>query len=83
MGLSAQKKKQLKALYETWGIDKVRVDLQRHYHPSLLSPDVSAYERAWVKSKEAQVRRRKQVRAAFRFVFFSLLAGTIAAFVAF
>ena len=83
MGLSTEKKKSLRALYETWGIDKVRRDLERHYYPSLLSSDVSAYERAWVKAKEEQSRRRQQYAAAFRFFFFSLLAGTIAALVAF
>jgi hypothetical protein len=83
MGLSAEKKKSLKALYETWGIDKVRKDLERHYYPSLLSSDVSAFERAWVAAKEAQGRRRKNYVVAFKFFFFSLLAGTIAALVAF
>jgi len=81
MGLSA-KNKSLKALYETWGIDKVRKDLEDRYYPSLLLLDVSAFERAWVNAKEAEGRRRKQFAVAFNF-FFSLLAGTIAAFVIF
>ena len=76
------KKKSLKALYETWGIDKVSKDLEHHYYPSLLSSDVSAFERAWVNAKEAEGGRRKQFAVAFNF-FFSLLAGTIAAFVTF
>ena len=83
MGLSAEKKNQLKALYETWGIDKVRHDLQRHYYPSLLSTDVSAFERAWVIAKEAKGRRRKKYFAAAKFLFLSLLAGTVAALLAF
>ena len=83
MGLSAEKKKSLKALYETWEIYKVRKDLEHHYYPSHLSSDVSAFERAWVNAKEAEGRRRKQFAAAFKFLFFSLLAGTIAALVTF
>jgi len=83
MGLSPEKKKSLKAHYETWGLDKVRRDLQRHYYPSLLSSDVSAFERAWVSAKEAQGRRRKQYVTALKVIVFSLLAGIIAAIVAF
>jgi len=82
MGLSAEKKKTLRDLYETWGIEKVRKDLQRHYYPSLVSPDVSAFERDWVKSKEAQDRHKKQLAAAIRFFFLSLLAGAIIALIA-
>ena len=83
MGLSAEKKKSLKALYENWEIDKVRKNLARHYYPSLLSSDVNAFERSWVNAKEAEGRRRKQFAAAFKFFFFSRLAGTIAALVTF
>ncbi len=83
MGLSAEKKKSLKALYETWGLDKVRKDLERHYYPSLLSTDVSAFERAWVTAKEAKGRRRKQYIVALKVIVFSLLAGTITAILAF
>jgi len=82
MGLFAAKKS-LKALHETWGIDKVSKDLERHYYLSLLSSDVSAFERAWVNAKEAEGRRRKQFAAAFKFFFFSLHAGTVAALFAF
>ncbi|MDA0652242.1 MAG: hypothetical protein O3C49_03055 [Proteobacteria bacterium] len=83
MGLSAEKKKSLKALYDTWGLDKVRRDLERHYYPSLLSSDVSAFERAWVAAKEAQGRRRNLFIKALLFIFFSLFAGIVAAFLAF
>ncbi len=83
MGLSAEKKKSLKALYETWGLDKVRRDLQRHYYPSLLSTDVSAFERAWATAKEAKGRRRQQYITALKVIVFSLLAGTLAAMLAF
>ena len=79
MGLSAEKKKSLRKLYETWGLDKVRKDLQRYQYPSLTSIDVSAFERAWLMAKEAKGRRRKQYGVALRVLFFSLLAGTIAA----
>ena len=83
MGLSAEKKKSLKALYETWGLDKVRRDLERHYYPSLLSSDVSAFERAWVAAKDAQGRRRKLFTKVLLFIFFSLSAGIVAALLAF
>ncbi len=83
MGLSAEKKKSLRALYETWGLDKVRKDLQRYQYPSLTSTDVSAFERAWLTAKEAKGRRRKQYGAALRVLFFSLVAGIIAAILAF
>ena len=83
MGLSAEKKKSLKALYETWGLDKVRKDLERHQYPSLLSTEVSAFERAWLNAKEAKGRRRQQYAAAMKFIFFSLFAGFVAAIVAF
>jgi hypothetical protein len=83
MALSPEKKKSLKALYETWGLDKVRKDLERHQYPSLRGTEVFAFERAWLTAKEAQGRRRKQYRAVLKFFFFSLLAGVIAAFVAF
>ncbi len=83
MGLSAEKKKSLKALYETWGLDKVRKDLERHYYPSLLSTDVSAFERAWATEKEAKGRRRKQNIRTLLVIVFSLLAGIFAAILAF
>lgn len=79
MGLSAEKKKSLKALYETWGIEKVRLDLERHQYPSLVSTEVAAYERAWIKSKEARGRRRKQYVVALRLVSFSMFAGFVIA----
>ena len=79
MGLSTEKKKALKELYETWGIDKVRRDLERHQYPSLVSTDVSAFERAWIKDKEAKGRRRTQLVIVFRVFAFSMLAGTIVA----
>jgi hypothetical protein len=40
---------------------------------------VSAFERAWVKDKEARGRRRTRFVIAFRVFAFSMLAGTIAA----
>lgn len=79
MGLSAEKKKTLKALYETWGVDKVRKDLERHQYPSLLSTDISAFERAWVKAKEAKGRRKEQYVVALKVLSLSLVTGIIAA----
>ena len=83
MGLSAEKKKSLKALYENWGLDKVRKDLERHYYPSLLSSDVSAFERAWVTAQEAKGRRKKLFASALFVLGISLLAGTTAAILTF
>lgn len=82
MALSKQKKRELKALYETWGVDAVRRDLERNNHPLLVSPEVIAFARAWVKTQEAKGPRRAQIAVAF-FVFnVSLLLGTIAAMLA-
>ena len=80
MGLSAEKKKSLSALYETWGPDKVRRDLQRHYYPSLLSSEVSSYARGWLKEKETKNRRKSQFIAFIRMLSYSLFAGIVAAF---
>lgn len=82
MGLSAEKKRTLNALYDTWGIDKVRRDLQRHYHPSLLSTEVNEFARAWVNAKDAKGRRRELGYKLFRVLFFSILAGLVVAFLA-
>jgi hypothetical protein len=82
MGLSAEKKRSLSALYDTWGIDKVRRDLERHYHPSLLSTEVSEFARAWVYAKEAKERRHELYYKGFKVLFYSLLAGVAAAFLA-
>ena len=80
MGLSARKQKSLSALYETWGTDRVRRDLQRHQYPSLLSTDFSDYERAWLNSKDAQGQRRQQFGKVVKVLFVSLLIGVAAAF---
>ena len=82
MALSKQKKKELRALYETWGVDAVRWDLERNNHPMLVSPDVIAFARAWVRSQEAKGPRRTKIAAAFFVFSLSLLAGTIAAMLA-
>ena len=79
MGLSSRKQKSLSALYETWGIDKVRRDLERHQYPSLLSTDVSVYERTWLNAKEAQGRRWQQFGRVVKIMFISLIIGAVAA----
>ena len=81
MVLSAEKKKSLKALYETWGLDAVRKDLERNYHPSLVPTDISAFERAWVAAKESKGPRRKRFVVALQVMIFSLLAGIVVAIV--
>lgn len=82
MGLSAEKKRALGELYESWGIDKVRRDLERHYHPSLLSSDVTDFARAWLNAKDAKDRRGYALVRAFKVIFFSLIAGVAAALLA-
>jgi hypothetical protein len=69
MGLSAEKKESLKALYEDWGIDKVRRDLQRHQYPSLLGTEVNTFERAWLNDKDARGRRWVGFVTAMKIIF--------------
>lgn len=64
MGLSAEHEEWLTALYESWGLDKVRRELDRFERNQFAHPEVTAFARAWVDAREAALRRRKLSVAA-------------------
>ncbi len=59
MTLSAQQKELLEARYETWGLDRVRKELERDDRDLFAHPDVTALARAWIEAKEARHRRKR------------------------
>jgi len=64
MGLSAEHEEWLTALYESWGLEKVRGELDRFERNQFAHPEVTAFARAWVEAQEAALRRRRLSRAA-------------------
>ncbi len=60
MGLSAQQKELLEARYETWGLDRVRKELERDDRDLFAHPDVTAVARAWIEAKESRQRRARR-----------------------
>ena len=67
MGLSAEHEEWLTALYESWGLEKVRRELDRFERNQFAHPEVTAFARAWVEHREAAIRRRKLSVAATAF----------------
>ncbi len=57
MNLTAEQKELLEARYEAWGFDRVREELERDDRDMIAHPDVTAFARAWIESKEASQRR--------------------------
>ena len=57
MGLSVQQKELLEARYEAWGLDRVRVELERDDRDLIAHPDVTAFAQAWIETKETRQRR--------------------------
>ncbi len=60
MGLSAEQTESLEARYETWGLDRVRDELERDDRDLIAHPDVTAFARAWIEAREAGRRRARR-----------------------
>ena len=60
MGLSTEQKELLEARYETWGLDRVREELERDDRDLFANPDVTALAWAWIEAKEAGRRRARR-----------------------
>jgi len=74
MGMSTEHREWLEALYETWGLAKVREELERSDRKEFAHPEVTAFARAWVEAKEAGLQRTKRSMATLA-IFGSILLG--------
>ena len=57
MGLSEEQKAILAARYDTWGLDRVRLELARDDRRMIAHPDVTAFAEEWVAAQEHGQRR--------------------------
>lgn len=78
MGLSTEHREWLEALYETWGLDKVREELERSDRNEFADPEVTAFARAWIEATEAGDRRRNRSIATVT-IFGAILLGAVLA----
>jgi len=78
MVLSTEQKASLKARYDFWGLDAVRMEIERNRDTGLTPPDVSAFARAWIADEEAKYQRTIRFLKILAAVVFSMLAGIIA-----
>jgi len=77
MGLSEEHKEWLADLYESWGLDKVRRELDRSERNRFAPPEVTAFARAWVGARETAIRRKENFSAALAIVFGSLIGASL------
>ena len=83
MGLSTEQKASLKARYDVWGLDLVRMEIERNDQKGLTPPDVIDFARAWIVVEEAKSQRTIQLVKIVTAAVFALLGGTIAGFLVF
>ena len=83
MVLSTEQEDSLKARYDVWGLDAVRLEIERNDRTGLTPPDVIAFARAWVAAEEVKCQRTIRSMKILAAVVFSLLGGTIAGFLIF
>lgn len=77
MTLTAEKRDSLKALYDVWGLDTVRREIERNEINGLIPPDTIAFARAWVAEEEAKARRTLESLKIAGAVTISMIGGTI------
>lgn len=77
MALTTEKKDSLRALYDVWGLDTVRREIERNDHAGLTPPDVIAFARSWVATEEAKGQRTIQNVKIAGTVAVSVIGGTI------
>ncbi len=83
MPLSTEQKDSLKARYDVWALDAVRMEIERNDRTGLTPPAATAFSRAWVAAEEAKCQRTILSMKILAAVVFSLLGGTIAGFLIF
>jgi len=77
MALTAEKKDSLRALYDVWGLDTVRREIERNDHNGLTPPDVIEFARSWIAAEEAKGQRTVQTIKIAGTVVLSVIGGTI------
>lgn len=77
MELSSDRRAWLELRYEIWGLDDVRKELEQSDRDLYASPEVTEFAWAWVRAKEASI-RRKWCLAIILIIVVSIPAGLIA-----
>ena len=83
MALTAEKKESLRALYDVWGLDTVRREIERNEHSGLMPPDVISFARSWIAAEEAKGQRTVQTVKVTGAIILSVIGGTIVALLIF
>ena len=83
MVLSEEQQDWLKARYTYWGLEAVRLEIERNCRDDFSPPDVIAFARAWVAAQESKGKRTIRYFAILSVVVLSLIGGTIAGFIVF
>ena len=78
MALTAEKKDSLRALYEVWGLETVRREIERNDQNGLTPPDVIAFARSWIAAEEAKAQRTLRLVKNGLTVTVSIIGGVIA-----
>ena len=83
MVLSAEQQAWLNARYEYWGLEAVRLEVERNSRDDFTPPDVIAFARAWVAAEEAKGKRISRFAKILAAVVLSMIGGTIAGYLVF
>ena len=78
MVLSEERQDWLNARYNQWGLDAVRLEVERNLRDDFSPPDVVAFAREWVAAEETKSKRTNRFFKILGVVVISLIGGTIA-----
>ena len=82
MVLSAEQQGWLKVRYDYWGLEAVKLEIERNSRDEFTPPDVIAFAHAWVVAEESKTRRISGVLKILAAVVLSMICATVAGYLA-